>query len=107
MIAVEVRTERASLRADGRGRGSNVVKAYVLIVTDPGRTRQVTDALADVPHVQAVSEVMGPYDIVVEIVTDSLTEIPPILSDQIRTLEGIQSTTSLVAFPGDTRTPLR
>ena len=46
---------------------------------------------------------MGPYDIVVEILVESLTEIPPILSDQIRTLEGIQSTTSLVAFPGHTR----
>ena len=104
MIAVDVRAERASPRTNGHGRESNVVKAYVLIVTDPGHTRHVTDALSNVPHVHAVSEVMGPYDIVVEIVTDSLTEIPPILSDQIRTLEGIQSTTSLVAFPGDTRT---
>ena len=80
-----------------------MVKAYVLIVTDPGRTRHVTEALTNLSHVQAVSEVMGPYDIVVEILVESLTEIPPILSDQIRTLEGIQSTTSLVAFPGDTR----
>lgn len=80
-----------------------MVKAYVLIVTDPGRTRHVTEALSNVTHVKAVSEVMGPYDIVVEIVVENLTEIPPILSDQIRTLEGIQSTTSLVAFPGDTR----
>lgn len=76
-----------------------MVKTYVLIVTDPGRTRRVTAALADVPHVEAVNEVMGPYDIVVEIVTESLTDIPPILSDHIRVLEGIESTTSLVAFP--------
>ncbi len=82
-----------------------MVKAYVLIVTDPGRTRHVTEALSGIPHVRAVSEVMGPYDIVVEIETDSLTEIPPILSEQIRTLEGIQSTTSLVAFPGDSAPP--
>jgi DNA-binding Lrp family transcriptional regulator len=82
-----------------------MVKAYVLIVTDPGRTRSVTRALIELPHVRAVSEVMGPYDIVVELIADSLTEIPPILADRIRTLEGIQSTTSLVAFPGDTLTP--
>ncbi len=80
-----------------------MVKAYVLIVTDPGRTRHVTEALSNVTHVQAVNEVMGPYDIVVEIVVENLTEIPLILRDQIRTLEGIQSTTSLVAFPADTR----
>ena len=44
---------------------------------------------------------MGPYDIVAEIVAENLTEIPPILSGEIRTIEGIQSTTSLVAFPAD------
>ena len=80
-----------------------MVKTYVLIVTDPGLTRRVTAALAALPHVEAVNEVMGPYDIVVEIVTESLTDIPPILSDHIRVLEGIESTTSLVAFPRDER----
>ena len=79
-----------------------MVKAYVLIVTDPGRTRQITDALIEVPHIKTVSEVMGPYDIVAEIITHSLTEIPSILFDQIRSIDGIQSTTSLVAFPGGT-----
>ena len=78
-----------------------MVKAYVLIVTNPGSTRAVLEALTSIPNVQSVHEVMGPYDIVVELVTDTLTDIPPILSDRIRTVEGIQSTTSLVAFPTD------
>ena len=81
-----------------------MIKAYVLIVTDPGSTRYVTDTLAALPRIQAVSEVMGPYDIVAEIVVESLTEIPPILSGEIRTIKGIQSTTSLVAFPSDNPT---
>ncbi len=76
-----------------------MVKAYVLIVTNPGATRRVAEALAAIPHVTTVHEVMGPYDIVAELVTESLTDIPPILADRIRTLDGIQSTTSLVAFP--------
>ena len=78
-----------------------MVKAYVLIVTNPGSTRDVLDRLRDIPNVQSVNEVMGPYDIVVELVTATLTDIPPILSDRIRTVDGIQSTTSLVAFPND------
>jgi Lrp/AsnC family transcriptional regulator for asnA, asnC and gidA len=77
-----------------------MVKAYVLIVTNPGATRAVAEALAQIPRVETVHEVMGPYDVVVELVTESLTDIPPILADRIRTLDGIQSTTSLVAFPG-------
>jgi len=76
-----------------------VVKAYVLIVTSPGATRRVAMALKAIDHVTEVHEVMGPYDIVAVIEAEQLTDVPPILADQIRTLEGIQSTTSLVAFP--------
>lgn len=77
-----------------------MIKTYVLIVTNPGTTRRVAEALRNVEHLVEVHEVMGPYDIVVELDTESLTDVPPILSDHIRTLDGIQSTTSLVAFPG-------
>jgi DNA-binding Lrp family transcriptional regulator len=44
-------------------------------------------------------EVMGPYDIVVEIEVEDLAEIPPILGEGIRRIDGIESTTSLVTFP--------
>jgi DNA-binding Lrp family transcriptional regulator len=76
-----------------------VVKAYVLIVTAPGATRRVARAVKDLQYVAEVHEVMGPYDIVAEIETESLQEIPGLLAEQIRTIDGIQSTTSLVAFP--------
>ncbi len=42
---------------------------------------------------------MGPYDIIVEIQVNNLVDVPPILSNQIRAIPGIQSTTSLVSFP--------
>jgi DNA-binding Lrp family transcriptional regulator len=75
------------------------VKAYVLVVTDPGATKKVYDALAAVKGVVEIHEVMGPYDIVIEISVPSLVDVPPILSTQIRAIQGIQSTTSLVSFP--------
>lgn len=78
-----------------------MIKAYVLIVTNPGATRRVAQALKEINQVDEIHEVMGPYDIVAEIVVPSLSDVPPILADQIRTLDGIQSTTSLVAFPGE------
>lgn len=78
-----------------------MIKAYVLIVTSPGATRRVALALRGLPNIAEVHEVMGPYDVVAELETESLTDIPPILSGTIRTMDGIQSTTSLVAFsPG-------
>ncbi len=81
------------------GRESGVVKAYVLIVTEPGETRRLVETIRKLSLVREVHEVMGPYDIVAEIEADSLQEIPGILQEEIRSLPGIQSTTSLVAFP--------
>ena len=75
------------------------VKAYVLVVTDPGKTRRVIQALREIPSIMELHEVMGPYDIVVEIEVENLQDIPPILGGKIRLIEGIESTTSLVTLP--------
>ena len=75
------------------------IKAYVLVVTDPGKTRQVAEAMHKIPGIIEMHEVMGPYDIVAEIEVESLQDIPPILGERIRTIDGIQSTTSLVTLP--------
>jgi DNA-binding Lrp family transcriptional regulator len=74
------------------------IKAYVLVVTDPGKTKSVAAAMSSIPNIVEMHEVMGPFDIVVEIEVENLTEIPPILGESIRRIEGIQSTTSLVAL---------
>ena len=75
------------------------IKAYVLIVTDPGNTKNVLEAIQGMKGIEAVHEVMGPYDIVVEISAENLQEIPRILGDRIRPIEGVQSTTPHVTFP--------
>jgi DNA-binding Lrp family transcriptional regulator len=75
------------------------IKCYVLIVTDPVRTKEVFARLKEIPELVELHEVMGPYDIVCEIEAADLTEIPPILGERIRRIAGIESTTSLVTFP--------
>ncbi len=75
------------------------VKAYVLIVTDPARTKDVYAQLQEIREIVEVHEVMGPYDIICEIQVDDLTQIPPILGERVRRITGIESTTSLVTFP--------
>jgi DNA-binding Lrp family transcriptional regulator len=76
-----------------------MIKAYVLVVTNPGETRNVVAAIGKISGVVEWHEVMGPYDIVIEIEVESLKDVPPILSDKIRSIPGIESTTSLVTFP--------
>ena len=73
------------------------VKVYVLVRTDPGRTSQVISALQEVRGIVEIHEVLGPYDVVAEIEVDELRDVSPILMQRIRTLDGIESTTSLVA----------
>lgn len=75
------------------------IKAYVLIVTDPGKTKDVYETIKRVTGVVEAHEVMGPYDIVAEIRVETLTQIAPILGAHIRKIDGIQSTTSLVTLP--------
>jgi DNA-binding Lrp family transcriptional regulator len=79
--------------------GRAMIKAYVLVVTNPGETRNVVNAVGQIPGVVEMHEVMGPYDIVIELEVESLSDVPPILSEKIRTVPGIESTTSLVTFP--------
>lgn len=78
-----------------------MIKAYVLVVTNPGETKNVVAAVKNVAGVKELHEVMGPYDIVIELEVASLADVPPILSDKIRSVPGIESTTSLVTFPAD------
>lgn len=75
------------------------IKAYVLIVTNPIETRNVMRRIREIEAVKASYEVMGPYDIIIEIEVDDLSQIPPILGEGIRRIEGIESTTSLVTIP--------
>jgi DNA-binding Lrp family transcriptional regulator len=76
-----------------------MIKAYVLVVANPGATKAVYNALQNVKGVTESHEVMGPYDIVVEIEVENLADVPTILSDHIRSISGVESTTSLVTFP--------
>lgn len=76
-----------------------MVKAYILVVASPEETLAVYSALQGVAGVKECHQVMGPYDIVAEIEVENLSDVPQILSEHVRTIPGVESTTSLVTFP--------
>ncbi len=76
-----------------------MIKAFVLIVVDPAETQRVFDSLKSVDGITDVYQVMGPYDIVAVIDADSITAVPALISQHIRVVEGIESTTTCVTFP--------
>ena len=76
-----------------------MIKAFVLIVVDPAETQQVFETLQGVEGIAEVYQVMGPYDIVAVIEAPSITQVPALISQHIRVVEGIESTTTCVTFP--------
>lgn len=76
-----------------------MIKAYVLVVANPGTTKAVHAALQRIKGIVECHEVMGPYDIVVELEVENLSDVPSLLGEHIRTIAGVESTTSLVTFP--------
>ncbi len=75
------------------------IKAFVLIVVDPARTSDVYSRLKTIDGISEVYQVMGPYDIVAVVEVPTLTDVPSVISRNIRAIEGIESTTTCVTFP--------
>ena len=74
-------------------------KAYVLIGSDPSKTKTVVAQLREVPGIREVNEVIGPYDIVAEIEISEISDISSILRQQIRAIEGVKHTVTCVGMP--------
>jgi DNA-binding Lrp family transcriptional regulator len=75
------------------------IKAFVLIVVDPAKTLDVYTKLSNVDGISEVYQVMGPYDIVAVVDVANLSDVPAVISRHIRSVDGIESTTTCVTFP--------
>ena len=67
--------------------------AYVLINVEPSKSQTILERLRDLQGA-IVREVLGPYDIVVELEADTPEDLTAVLRNQIRPLPGIVSTTT-------------
>jgi DNA-binding Lrp family transcriptional regulator len=65
--------------------------AYVLINIEPAKTTAVVQKLRAIPGA-IVHEVMGPYDAVVELESDTSEDITAILRHKIRSVDGVTNT---------------
>ena len=74
------------------------VNALILINIEPANGRSVLNELKSLPDVE-VSEVMGAYDIMVELQADSVEDIADILSSKIRPMEGINNAVPCMWVP--------
>ncbi len=73
-------------------------KAYIMVVTFPEKTKEVFESLTNNEQIEEVHEVMGPYDIVIEVRVKDLAQLPDFIT-ALRKIEGVEQTMSLVTFP--------
>ena len=73
------------------------VNSYVLINAEPARTRAVFEQLQTIPGA-VVHEVLGPYDMVVDLEADTHEIITAILRNRIRPIHGITNTVTCISL---------
>ena len=72
-------------------------KAYILIETAVGKSRDVTRALRSLAGVQTVDAVTGPYDIIAVVEATDLNAVGDLVTSQIHTISGIVRTVTCLS----------
>ena len=67
-------------------------KAYVLIETAVGKTRDVMNSLTNVAGMDAVDAVTGPYDIIAVVTANDLNSVGETVTEKIHTIAGVNRT---------------
>lgn len=75
-----------------------MIKAFILINTETNLTKQTVDRIQCLDGVLKVHEVLGPYDLVVELEATLLEEITEILRSKIRPISGVRNTVTCVSM---------
>jgi DNA-binding Lrp family transcriptional regulator len=75
-------------------------KAYLLIETAVGKTREVAGTLTELPGITTVDVVTGPYDIIALINGDDIAVVGDLVTGRIHTVPGVVRTVTCVAVGG-------
>jgi len=72
-------------------------RAYVLMETAVGKTKDVVDAIQKLEPVRSVDAVTGPYDVIVVMEAADLNAIGELVTSQIHTVQGVLRTVTCLA----------
>ena len=75
-------------------------KAYILIETAVGKSRQVAGDLKSVSGVETVDAVTGPYDIITVVSAPDLNAVGDLVTSRIHTIDGILRTVTCLTVGG-------
>ena len=72
-------------------------KAFVLIETAVGKTKEVVSVLNKMNGLKSVDTVTGPYDVIAIIEAEDLNKVGDIITDKIHIIDGIDRTVTCLA----------
>lgn len=73
------------------------VNSYILINVEPAMTSTVLEQLRSIPGAM-VHEVLGPFDVIVDLETDTQEDATGILRNKIRPIHGVTNTVTCVCI---------
>ena len=74
-------------------------KAYVLIGTQGGKTKEVVEAIRKLRGVASVDAVTGPYDAIAVIVAETMNDIGEIIVSRVQPVAGVSRTVTCLSLP--------
>ncbi len=72
-------------------------KAFILIETAVGKTKEVITSLKQLEGIKSVDTVTGPYDVISVIEAETLNEIGDLITGKIHAIDGISRTVTCLA----------
>ena len=72
-------------------------KAYLLVETAVGKTRDVAGTLRGMSGIETVDVVTGPYDIIAVVAGEDMTVVGDLVTEKIHTVTGVVRTVTCVA----------
>jgi DNA-binding Lrp family transcriptional regulator len=73
------------------------MRAYLLVETAVGKTRDVANTLKGLEGIESVDVVTGPYDIIAVIGAGDMTVVGNLITNRIHTVPGVVRTVTCVA----------
>jgi len=73
-------------------------KAYVLIETQVGKTKDVVETIRGVEGVLSVDAVIGPYDAIAVVQRETLNEIGDLITAKVHPISGISRTVTCLVL---------
>jgi DNA-binding Lrp family transcriptional regulator len=73
-----------------------MLRAYLLLICDPEYRFQIANILEKMDSVVNVEVINGPYDLVVEIIFDTMDDLKDKIQNNIQNIDKLMSTLTLI-----------